>query len=49
MLNKKHLKQLIKFIETSEMTTPSYDELEDVIRKIKERLQDMIDNFDDYR
>ena len=48
MLGKKHFKQLVKFIETAEMTTPSYNGLEDVLREIKERLQDMINNFYDY-
>ncbi len=48
MLGKKHLKGLIKFIENEEMTVQTYDGLEDTLRRIKERLQDMIDNFYDY-
>ncbi len=45
MLEKKHLKGLIKFIENAEMTTASYDGLEDVLREVKDRLEGMIINF----
>ena len=48
MFGKKHLRQLVKFIENAEMTTPFYDGLEDVLRQVKERLEDMIINFYDF-